>query len=107
MKQEGLRSQSIDGYGHEEYTHLAVAAVVFSGRADCALGIAGAASALGLDFIPLYEERYDLVVPQLHFESYLFAPALELARDKSIQQEISAVPGFKIDSIGVVLESIG
>ncbi|MFZ0534304.1 MAG: molybdopterin biosynthesis protein, partial [Anaerolineales bacterium] len=59
---------SIKGYQHEEYTHLAVAAAIASGRADCGLGIAAAAQALGLDFIPLYQERYDLVIPQRYYD---------------------------------------
>ena len=43
---------------------MGVAAAVASGRADCGLGIAAAAQALELDFIPLFQERYDLVIPK-------------------------------------------
>ena len=59
--------QIIKGYQHEEYTHLAVAAAIASGRADCGLGIAAAAQALDLDFIPLYQERYDLIIPLRYY----------------------------------------
>jgi len=47
-----IAPESIQGYTQEEYTHLAVAAAVASGRADCGLGVAAAASALHLDFVP-------------------------------------------------------
>ncbi len=63
LERLALDAQSIHGYDQEEYTHLAVAAAVRSGRADCGLGIAAAAQALELDFVPLYQERYDLVIP--------------------------------------------
>jgi len=58
-----LAQERIRGYSQEEFTHLSIAAAVASGRADCGLGIAAAAHALALDFVPLFKERYDLVVP--------------------------------------------
>src|SRR3989304_8787337 len=59
----GIHPDQIKGYDAEEFTHLAVAAAVTSGRGDCGLGIPAAAQALGLDFIPLFPEQYDLIVP--------------------------------------------
>jgi putative molybdopterin biosynthesis protein len=64
LKLMTINTEHIVGYGQEEYTHLGVAAAVASGRADCGLGIAAAAQALDLDFIPLFQERYDLVIPK-------------------------------------------
>ncbi|RQD74043.1 MAG: molybdopterin biosynthesis protein, partial [Candidatus Syntrophonatronum acetioxidans] len=55
--------QNIKGYEREEYSHLAVAAAVASGAADTGMGILAAAKALGLDFLPLAEERYDIIIP--------------------------------------------
>ena len=60
----GIAASQIRGYNQEEYTHLGVAAAVASGRADCGLGIPAAAQALDLDFVPLFHERYDLVIPK-------------------------------------------
>jgi molybdate transport repressor ModE-like protein len=58
-----LRKQRVDragvnGYGHEEFTHFAVAAAVSSGMADAAFGIEAAARQAGLDFLPLAAECY-------------------------------------------------
>ena len=77
----GISQSMIKGYQQEEFTHLAVAAAIASGRADCGLGIAAAAQALGLDFIPLYQERYDLIIPQRYYEDELLQPLLELLND--------------------------
>ena len=74
----GILPDSIKGYRNEEYTHLAVAAAIASGRADCGLGIEAAAQALGLDFVPLYQERYDLIIPQSYYESQLLEPFIEV-----------------------------
>ena len=53
LARQGLSAGGIRGYDLEMYTHLAVAAAVASGRADCGLGVAAAAAALELDFVPL------------------------------------------------------
>ena len=50
------------GYAREEHTHLAVAAAVAAGRADCGLGVLAAARAFGLGFVPVAKEPYDLVL---------------------------------------------
>jgi len=55
-----LRPGQIHGYRHEEYTHVAVAAMVASGAADAGFGIEAAAAQQGLAFVPLAWERYYL-----------------------------------------------
>ncbi|MCL6581030.1 MAG: molybdopterin biosynthesis protein [Firmicutes bacterium] len=63
LRREGLDPGTIRGYGREEGSHLAVASAVASGAADVGLGLAASARALGLEFIPVAEERYDLIFP--------------------------------------------
>jgi len=96
----GIASESIKGYQQEEYTHLAVAAAISSGRADCGLGITAAAVALDLDFIPLYQERYDLVIPLRFYEDALLEPLLDLLHDQSFINAVAALPGYNIDRMG-------
>jgi len=103
MKQLNIASEQVKGYHNEEYTHLSVAAAIASGRADCGLGIAAAAQALGLDFVPLYQERYDLIIPQKYYESQLLAPLLEILADPDFQMAVAALPGYTIDEMGTVL----
>lgn len=94
---------SIRGYDREEYTHLAVAAAVASGRADCALGIAAAARALGLGFVPLFQERYDLVIPQEHAKSDLLRPLLALLEPGAFRDEVARLPGYDVSIMGTVI----
>jgi putative molybdopterin biosynthesis protein len=102
LQKLGISSKKIKGYDLEEYTHLAVAAAVASGRADCGLGVTAAAIALDLDFIPLFQERYDLVVPQEFAGSDLLQPFWNLMNQNSFQKEISALPGYDISPMGKV-----
>jgi putative molybdopterin biosynthesis protein len=101
----GMLSDSILGYTQEEYTHLGVAAAVASGRADCGLGIAAAAQALDLDFVPLYQERYDLVIPKQHAESSLLAPLFDLIAGRDFRNSVSKLPGYDVSVMGrIILE---
>lgn len=96
----GIPSTQIRGYDQEEYTHLAVAAAVASGRADCGLGIAAAAVALDLDFIPLFEEEYDLIIPAVYVEDELLQPLLRLAQDNEFQNAVAQLPGYDTSRMG-------
>jgi len=64
LKKEGINTVDINGYTREAATHMAVAAAVQGGSADAGLGIASAANALNLEFIPLGEEEYDFALFQ-------------------------------------------
>jgi putative molybdopterin biosynthesis protein len=59
----GISSEQIQGYTLIAHTHTAVAQAVAQGRADTALGLAAAAHQHNLEFIPLFQERFDLVMP--------------------------------------------
>ena len=99
----GIGPESIKGYRREEYTHMAVAVAIQSGVADCGLGIAAAASALKLDFIPLEKERYDLVIPRVHYESYVLRPLLDLIHGKELRRMIGELPGYDTEQMGEVV----
>jgi putative molybdopterin biosynthesis protein len=103
LYQAGIAPDSIQGYDSEEYTHLAVAATVASGRADCGLGIKAAALALDLDFVPLYKERYDLVIPMEYAESKLLAPLFTILKDQQFRQDVAALPGYDVSVMGTLI----
>jgi putative molybdopterin biosynthesis protein len=96
----GISDETVTGYQQEEFTHLAVAAAVKSGRADCGMGITAAANALELDFIPLYTESYQLIIPNKVLESHLLDPVFELAQEKEFQNAIMRLPGYDISQMG-------
>ncbi len=100
LDQMGINSANIQGYEREEFTHLNVAATVASGKADCGLGIAAAAQALDLDFVPLFQERYDLIVPEIYYESALLDPLWTVLNDPQLKAMIKTLPGYDIGSLG-------
>lgn len=96
----GIVPAEIQGYDQEEFTHLAVAAAVASGRANCGLGIKAAALALRLEFIPLFQERYDLVVPAAYAEGELLQPLFAILDDPDFRQTVAALPGYDVSQMG-------
>ncbi len=102
-----LEASEVQGYDREEYTHLAVAAAVASGTADAGLGIRAAARALQLDFIPLAQERYDLVIPEEHYRSQLMQPLLALLHDPAFRAAVAAMPGYDVSGMGDVVADEG
>ncbi len=102
----GIPAEQIRGYEQEEYTHLAVAAAVASGRADTGLGIAAAAQALELDFFPLYQEPYQLVIPAEHYESKLLAPLLAMLVESNFRQAVATLPGYDVSRMGELVARI-
>ncbi len=99
----GISTDSIQGYNQEEYTHLGVAAAVASGRADCGLAVAAAAQALDLDFIPLFQERYDLVIPKEYADGDLLAPLFGLLAGRGFREAVSRLMGYDVSVMGTVI----
>jgi putative molybdopterin biosynthesis protein len=101
-----ISPDSIRGYTREEYTHLAVAAAVQSGRADCAMGIAAAAQALELEFVPLYQEQYQLVIPAQFYVEPLLAPLLEILQEPAFRQAVADLPGYDTSHMGELVAEL-
>ena len=65
-----------------------------------------AARALELDFIPLLEERYDLVIPREHYESPVLRPVLEVLRDPAFARQVEAMGGYDTSPMGQVVAEL-
>ena len=106
MEQRDIDVSEIQGYEREEYTHLAVAAAVASQTADAGLGIRAAALALELDFVPLAQERYDLVIPRENYQSKLLEPLFALLNDDDFKAAVAAMPGYDVSEMGEIVSQL-
>ena len=106
FRQAGLDQRLLRGYDVEVDTHTAVAAAVASGQADAGLGILAAARALELDFIPLRDERYDLVVPHAVRD----LPQVEALRDvldsAEFKDSVREMGGYDTSQTGTVVAEL-
>ena len=104
LKQLGLKANSISGYPHEEFTHMAVAVAVLSATADTGLGIFAAAKALNLDFIPVVTEQYDLIIPEAHAGSENIKILLEIINSQEFKDRVEALGGYSTEKTGAIVE---
>jgi putative molybdopterin biosynthesis protein len=100
LKQAGFDTSKINGYNREEFSHTGVAAIIASGAADVGLGILAAARALGLDFLPLLQERYDLAIPLVFYQSPLLQPLLTIVRGNEFKDIIISLGGYDTSDTG-------
>ena len=108
LKESGISPEQLNGYDHEEYTHMSVAAAVASTSVDAGMGIRAAAVALGLDFIPVAEERYDLIVPKKFLDDPKVIKVLDLIRNgEEFHNKILALGGYNLRDTGKVLYEQG
>ena len=100
LRQMGAAPDEIVGYQREEYSHLAVAAAVSGRSADTGLGVLSAARALELEFVPLLNEEYDLVIPTEHYESGHLQPLLELLAAPDFRLAVDDLGGYDVSRMG-------
>ncbi len=94
LAKQGLSFAGVEGWDHEEFTHVAVGEAVRSGVADCGMLILAAAKALGLEFIPLVEERYDLVIPRKMLEDERVVNLLQVLKSPEFRSNMEALGGY-------------
>jgi len=95
-----LNGEEIRGYAEVEYTHMAVAVAVLSAKVDVGLGIKSAANALGLDFVPLVEERYDLLIPGELWATPMIQAVLAVINTPLFQQRVEGMGGYSTRETG-------
>lgn len=100
LRLAGIDPTRIKGYELEEYTHTAVAVAVLSGVADVGMGVLAAAKALGLDFVPVATEQYDLVIPTKFLGDRKILKLLEVMRSPRFKERVQALGGYGTERTG-------
>lgn len=96
----GLDIGRIRGYTTAVDTHAQVADAVRQGRADVGLAVLAAACQAGLDFIPLFEERFDMVIPEKEFKSNLMVSALDYLHTGQFRRILENLGGYNPHDTG-------
>lgn len=92
LKRLKIPVEKISGYDNEVKTHTEAAILIANGKADVSLGLQAAAHRASLDFIPLFEERYDLVLPRENEKT--LAPLLDYLQTAMFRYELNALTGY-------------
>ncbi len=102
LERAGIRGEQIAGYTRVVGSHMAAATAVASGGADAAIALRAAALAVGLDFVPLDEMRFDFVIPGPHRDHPTVARLLELLQCAQVRAELGALPGYDVAGMGTI-----
>jgi molybdate-binding protein/DNA-binding transcriptional regulator YhcF (GntR family) len=100
LRKLGITPNDVSGYEHEVDTHLAVAKSIAQGEANVGLGIEAAARARHIDFLPLYRESYDLVIPTENYKNKKLAPLIKVIVSKDFQKAVTEAGGYDTSQTG-------
>lgn len=104
LRLHGIPAASLSGYEQEENSHLAVAGKVARGEADVAIGTEKAAKIVeGIDFVPLIQECYDLVMLKKPEHEQWIATVIDILRSPAFQNELGSIHGYDLTEIGTII----
>lgn len=92
LRRRGIPSGEIRGFDRAVKTHSEAAALIASNQADAALGLQAAAHHHDLDFIPLFEERYDLILPRE--QKKMLSPLLDYIQTVDFRIALASLTGY-------------
>jgi putative molybdopterin biosynthesis protein len=105
LRKLDIPAEKINGYDRIVKTHSEAASLIESGKADTALGLQAAAHQYNLDFIPLFEERYDLVLPRENEKA--LSPFLDYLQTANFRTELSSLTGYNTTHSGEQISLLG
>jgi molybdate-binding protein len=100
LKRLNISSSQVTGYDDEADTHTEVALAIQQGRAQVGLGIQAAAISHHLGFIPLFQERYDVVMPKECLTDKQFIPILDTFYSGNFRSQVNSLGGYDISHLG-------
>lgn len=103
LRLRGISVHSIAGYQIEESSHLGVAGKVASGQADAGIGIEKAAAMVGVEFIPLIQEQYDLVMLKNPANTEWIETVLHILKSETFQNELKSIRGYDLSLTGQII----
>ncbi|MEW9051799.1 MAG: helix-turn-helix transcriptional regulator [Neobacillus sp.] len=98
-----INPKDINGYKTEEWNHLSTASYISRGIADVAFGIQSAATHLGLDFIPIAQEQFDLVFRFTEENTDRLSALMEYFRSPDFKNSLTDLTGYDIKDLGKII----
>ncbi|HSG44793.1 MAG TPA: substrate-binding domain-containing protein [Anaerolineales bacterium] len=93
-----IPTEKITGYDKVVKTHSEAASLIAANTADVSIGLQAAAHQHGLDFIPLFDERYDLVLPRENEKT--LTPLLDYLQTAYFRTKLNTLTGYNTSHSG-------
>jgi putative molybdopterin biosynthesis protein len=102
LKKAGIDPSSLPGFEREVTTHIAVALAVKSGEADAGMCVYSAAKALGLPFVPVAQERYELAIRREHREDPRIRALIQALQSGEFKEILNRLGGYDTTETGIL-----
>ena len=100
LKKNGIVPKNVRGYRQLAKGHILAAWHVHNGLADCCIATEASARVFGLNFIPLVSERFDLVIPDRHWDLPAVQALMDALNRSSLRKELEALGGYDTRETG-------
>ncbi|SCJ63218.1 putative molybdopterin biosynthesis protein MoeA/LysR substrate binding-domain-containing protein [uncultured Clostridium sp.] len=105
LRANNISSSNIKGYDIERNSHLSVASSIARGEGDVGMGIEKVALQVkGIDFIPIQEERYDLVIKKEDLNLDVYKTIVDIIESKEFKEEVDGLSGYDLRDIGKIID---
>jgi putative molybdopterin biosynthesis protein len=102
LRKEGFDPSDLIGYVDEVLTHEQVGEYVAQGKADVGLAIESVAHKYNLDFVPLFKERYDLVMTNITYQTNLIKTLIETLHSTKFKDVVKKIGGYDLEHSGEI-----
>lgn len=96
LRENGMEPEQINGYDREMFSHLSVAAEVKGSSSAVGLGIYPAAKSMGLNFIPVADEEYDLLMSKSFYESPVGQQLIRIIQSAEFRERVESIGGYSV-----------
>jgi excisionase family DNA binding protein len=100
-----INGKKISGYNETVSTHLEIGLRILSGRCDVGLATRTTAQLLGLEFVPVTRERFDMLVPKERFFTKPMQGLLSLVASRQFRERVAALGGYDVAESGRIVRS--
>lgn len=103
LQKMGIRTSEIQGYGNEVFTHFEVGLSILGKEADVGIATGAAAKLLGLPFIPITQESFDMLLDQSAFFQKGVQAFMEILRSQEFRNRVERLGSYRFENSGKIL----
>lgn len=105
LKEVGIHASKIEGYDREVYTHFEVGLSILSKEADVGIATVAVAKLLGLPFVPIADESFDMILKKNTFFHKGVQAFIETLNSKEFRQRVEPIGAYDFRDSGKILHS--
>jgi putative molybdopterin biosynthesis protein len=103
LQKLSIRASEIQGYGNEVFTHFEVGLSILGKEADVGIATGAAAKLLGLPFIPITQESFDMLLDQSAFFQKGVQAFMEILRSQEFRNRVERLGSYRFENSGKIL----